>query len=144
MNCPRGMVCPQGRALKDASAADLNSVSAHLRYDVPTEIVHEVDYNSLNRTLQDAAWNHPALEPWSLFVALDEEYAISQDLPHSQRWPWDVSKGVYIPTVAHELHCVVGFAVVKVRRQLTLAACIACICEREQRCSTARGTDLGL
>ncbi len=50
------------------------------------------------------------MEPWNGFLALDEDYVIAQDLPHSQRWPWDLSKGVYIMTSSHELHCVVSAA----------------------------------
>lgn len=52
------------------------------------------------------------MEPWNGFLALDEDYAIAQGLPHSQRWPWDLSKGVYIMTSSHELHCVVSIITV--------------------------------
>lgn len=62
----------------------------------------------MNRTVQDAAWGHVDVEPWNGFVALDEDYTIAEGLPHSQRWPWDSSKGVYIMTSSHELHCVVS------------------------------------
>lgn len=48
------------------------------------------------------------MEPWQHFVALDEDYAKQVDLPHAQRWPWDDSKGTYILSAAHELHCVVS------------------------------------
>ncbi|KUI67587.1 hypothetical protein VM1G_02812 [Cytospora mali] len=81
-------------------------VAAHLRRDVPTEIVAHSNFDSTNRTVQDAAWDAPELEPWNNFVALDEDYTIKMGLPHSQRWPWDHSKGAYILTSAHELHCV--------------------------------------
>lgn len=81
---------------------------AHLRRNIPTEILANDDYDSLNRTVQDAAWNDRDIEPWNGFLALDEDYAIAQGLPHSQRWPWDLSKGVYVLTSAHELHCVVS------------------------------------
>ncbi|KAK0618067.1 hypothetical protein B0T17DRAFT_509626 [Bombardia bombarda] len=67
---------------------------AGLRRDVPTEILAHGPYDSLNRTVQDAAWNHVDVEPWTGFVALDEDYTVAQGLPHSQRWPWDLSKGV--------------------------------------------------
>ncbi|KAI0006528.1 hypothetical protein F4779DRAFT_632940 [Xylariaceae sp. FL0662B] len=77
-----------------------------LRRDIPIEILSGSNFDSPNRTIQDAAWGHVDVEPWNGFVALDENYAIAQGLPHSQRWPWDLSKGVYIMTSSHELHCV--------------------------------------
>lgn len=83
-------------------------MAAHLRRNVPTEIVAHSDFDSTNRTVQDSAWDAPELEPWNNFVALDEDYTIEMGLPHSQRWPWDHSKGAYILTSAHELHCVVS------------------------------------
>ena len=82
--------------------------AAHLRRNVATEIVAHSKYDSLNRTIQDEAWNDPDMEPWTLFLALDDDYAASKGLPYSQRWPWDHHKGVYIPIGAHELHCVVS------------------------------------
>ncbi|KAI2617255.1 hypothetical protein GGS26DRAFT_413406 [Hypomontagnella submonticulosa] len=77
-----------------------------LRRNKPTEILSSSDFDSTNRTVQNAAWSHVDVEPWNGFVALDEDYTIAQGLPHSQRWPWDLSKGVYIMTSSHELHCV--------------------------------------
>lgn len=81
--------------------------TAHLKYDVPIEIMAHSDFDSTNRTIQDEAWDDPELEPWSLFVAVDDDYSASMGLPSSQRWPWDAHKGAYIPISAHELHCVV-------------------------------------
>lgn len=81
---------------------------AQLRRNIPTEILAHSNFDSMNRTIQDAAWNGPEIEPWRNFVALDEDYTVEVGLPHSQRWPWDQSKGTYILTSAHELHCVVG------------------------------------
>ncbi|CAK4021247.1 Hypothetical predicted protein [Lecanosticta acicola] len=78
---------------------------AHLRRDTPRRTDPDPVYSSLNRTVQDAAWNDPRLNAWALFVALDDAYTVSEGLPHAMRWPWDLSKGVYIPTAAHELHC---------------------------------------
>lgn len=85
---------------------DLPTQYAGLRRNVPTEVKSHSDFDSLNRTVQDAAWDHVDIEPWNGFVALDEDYTVAQGLPHSQRWPWDLSKGVYIMTSSHELHCV--------------------------------------
>ncbi|OTA55903.1 hypothetical protein K449DRAFT_452416 [Hypoxylon sp. EC38] len=85
---------------------ELSTQFAGLSRNVPTEILSGSNFDSMNRTIQDAAWNHVDIEPWNGFVALDENYALSQGLPHSQRWPWDLSKGVYIMTSSHELHCI--------------------------------------
>ncbi|KAI4599346.1 hypothetical protein KJ359_001787 [Pestalotiopsis sp. 9143b] len=85
---------------------ELPTQFAGLRRDVLTEVNAPNDFDSVNRTIQDAAWEHVDLEPWNGFLALDEDYAMAQGLPHSQRWPWDSSKGVYIMTSSHEIHCV--------------------------------------
>lgn len=82
--------------------------TARLKYDVPVEIVAHSNFSSTDRTIQDQAWDDPDLEPWSLFLALDDDYSVSMGLPYSQRWPWDSHKGSYIPMGAHEVHCVVG------------------------------------
>jgi hypothetical protein len=82
-------------------------LTAQLKYDVPVEIVAHSNFDSTNRTIQDQAWDDPDFEPWSLFLALDDDYSASMGLPSSQRWPWDPHKGAYIPIGAHELHCVV-------------------------------------
>ncbi|KAI0909851.1 hypothetical protein F4823DRAFT_409580 [Ustulina deusta] len=85
---------------------ELPTQFAGLRRNIPTEILSKSDFDNMNRTIQEAAWSHVDMEPWNGFLALDEDYVIAQDLPHSQRWPWDLSKGVYIMTSSHELHCV--------------------------------------
>lgn len=88
--------------------SQLTELTAHLKYDVPVETVAHSDFDSMDRMVQDEAWNDPDLEPWSLFVALDDDYTRSAGLPTSQRWPWDSHKGAYIPRGAHDLHCVVS------------------------------------
>jgi hypothetical protein len=90
----------------------INLYLAGLHRDINTEILSSSDFDSMNRTVQDAAWDRVDIEPWNGFVALDEDYTIMQGLPHSQRWPWDLSKGVYILTSSHELHCVVSLTTV--------------------------------
>lgn len=84
---------------------NLPSRYAHLRRNLPLVYVAHTDHDSTNRTIQDAAWSDRDLESWHGMVALDDNHAASLDLPHSQRWPWDQFKGVYILTGAHELHC---------------------------------------
>ena len=41
-------------------------------------------------------------------VALDDDYARAMGLPRAQRFPWDPTKGVYLLTAYHNLHCVVS------------------------------------
>ncbi|OTB14039.1 hypothetical protein K445DRAFT_13397 [Daldinia sp. EC12] len=64
---------------------ELPTQFAGLRRNIPTEILSSSNFDSLNRTVQDAAWSDPDMEPWNGFLALDEEYYIAQGLPHSQR-----------------------------------------------------------
>lgn len=42
-------------------------------------------------------------------VALKDSFSEPLGIPHSMRWPWDGSKGVYILQGGHELHCLVLF-----------------------------------
>ena len=82
--------------------------TAGLYRNVPTEIVEHTDYNSPNRTIENAAWNSPDLLPEHGFIALHNSWAAAKDLPPTQPWPWDDTKGIYILTSSHELHCVVS------------------------------------
>ena len=119
-DCPQDLVCLHWntefslRANRAWVVSWLIYPAAHLRRNVENEIVAHSNYDSLNRTIQDEAWNHPDLEPWNLFLALDDDYAALEGLPHSQRWPWNPHKGAYIPIGAHELHCVVSKKIVRV------------------------------
>ncbi|KAF2151844.1 hypothetical protein K461DRAFT_268950 [Myriangium duriaei CBS 260.36] len=87
----------------------LPSRYAQLPRNVPVEYVRSTDYGSLNRTIQDAAWNDPEVDPSVGFVALHDQLVMDLDLPRSQRWPWDSSKGVYGLQASHELHCLHTF-----------------------------------
>lgn len=82
------------------------SIYAGLYRNVPTEILKHADYDSPNRTIENAAWDNPDLLPEHGFIALDDSWAAAKGLPATQRWPWDNTKGIYILTSSHELHCV--------------------------------------
>lgn len=73
-----------------------------------TKINYFDDFQSVDHAVQDAAWDGGDFDPWDAVVALDEDLSIQLGLPHSQRWPWDLGKDVYITIAAHELHCLVG------------------------------------
>lgn len=75
---------------------------------MPTEILKHAEYDSPNRTIENAAWDNPDLLPEHGFIALHNTWAAAKGLPATQRWPWDNSKGIYILTSSHELHCVVS------------------------------------
>lgn len=86
----------------------LTLLIAGLYQNVPTEIVEHANYNSPNRTIENAAWDNPDLLPEHGFIALPNSWAAAKGLPATQRWPWDNTKGIYILTSSHELHCVVS------------------------------------
>lgn len=85
----------------------LTFLTAGLYRNVPTEIVEHTDYDSPNRTIENAAWDNPELRPEHGFIALQTSWADAKGLPATQPWPWDKTKGIYILTSSHELHCVV-------------------------------------
>ena len=84
----------------------LTLLKASLYRNVPTETVEHADYDSPNRTTENAAWDNPGLLPEHGFIALPDSWAAVKGLPATQRWPWDNTKGIYILTSSHELHCV--------------------------------------
>ena len=86
-------------------------LTAGLYQNVPTEIVEHTDYDSPNRTTENAAWDDPDLRPEHGFIALHDSWAAAKGLPATQRWPWDSTMGIYILTSSHELHCVVSITV---------------------------------
>ena len=77
-----------------------------LSLDTPSIHYHHTDYWSANQTLGDELWESIDTDP--MVVALTDEYADSHDLPRSDRFPWDVSKGRYFVKVFHQLHCLVS------------------------------------
>lgn len=60
----------------------------------------------INETAQNELWDATGYDRGN--IALDDEYAKSMDLPRSQRFPWDASKGIYYINAYHNLHCVVS------------------------------------
>ena len=54
-----------------------------------------------------------ALEQWlainidAAVIALPDSYVASKGLPVSQRFPWDDSKGIYLVSGLHLMHCTV-------------------------------------
>ncbi|XWW99249.1 hypothetical protein V2A60_007258 [Cordyceps javanica] len=79
---------------------------ANLAQNVPTSRNYSSIYSSPDRSEADAAWKKLQLDIEAGWVALEDRHSESIGLPHSVRWPWDDSKGIYILSAAHELHCV--------------------------------------
>ncbi|KAI0484787.1 hypothetical protein GGR56DRAFT_43162 [Xylariaceae sp. FL0804] len=86
-------------------AAELPSRYANLPRNVPTQINYFDDFQSEDRAVQDAAWDGGDFDAEVGIVALEEDLTRQLGLRHSQRWPWDSRKGVYVTIAAHELHC---------------------------------------
>ena len=40
-------------------------------------------------------------------IAISDDVVAEKELPPSQRWPWDSSKGIYYMQGYHNLHCLV-------------------------------------
>ncbi|CAF9904742.1 hypothetical protein IMSHALPRED_000160 [Imshaugia aleurites] len=54
---------------------------------------------------RDALWG--ALDISAGTIALSDDFAASNGLPRSQRFPWDRSKGTYIIGAFHQMHCLI-------------------------------------
>ena len=70
------------------------------------QFLWKTDYSSSNRTLADPLWTN--LRPGFGFIALDHQWAASQNLPDSRNHPNDPTKGMYVIDAYHQLHCLVS------------------------------------
>lgn len=61
---------------------------------------------SENETEAAKAWDN--IEAGHGLVAVDPQWAASQDLPHTMGHPKDSSKVVYVIEAYHEIHCLVS------------------------------------
>lgn len=109
------LVCLQYRVfharidhIQAASPSSLMGKSAYtgLSLDTPSTHFHHTDYWSTNRTLSDELWESIDTNP--MVVALTDEFASAHNLPLSDRFPWDETKGRYFVKVFHQLHCLVS------------------------------------
>lgn len=93
--------------VQSAPYSSLMGKSAYtgLALDTPSTHFHHTDYWGPNRTLADALWESVDTNP--MVVALTDEFAKAHDLPLSDRFPWDETKGRYFVKVFHQLHCLV-------------------------------------
>ncbi|RDI86267.1 hypothetical protein Vi05172_g3667 [Venturia inaequalis] len=60
-------------------------------------------YTDVNDTLRDQLWLDINVDDG--MIALPDTYVESMNLPTSQRFPWDKSKGIYLLQAHHNLHC---------------------------------------
>ena len=58
-----------------------------------------------NETKLDEMWESIDIDDG--IVAIDDQQAAEYGLPLSHRFPWDESKGLYVMTAHHDLHCLV-------------------------------------
>jgi hypothetical protein len=77
-----------------------------LALDTPSMHYHHTDYWSENNTKSDELWEKIDTDP--MVVALTDDFADTHDLPRSDRFPWDHTKGRYFIKVFHQLHCLVS------------------------------------
>lgn len=73
-----------------------------LRLDVPVEIGED------EQSLYDPFWNSPIIDDNLGVVALSPEFVKEKNLPPTQVFPWDETKGIYILSFHHSLHCLVS------------------------------------
>ena len=70
--------------------------------DVPVEIGEDEE------TLYDPFWNSPQIDDNLGVVALTPEFIKEKNLPETQVYPWDNSKGIYVLSFHHSIHCLVS------------------------------------
>ena len=65
--------------------------------------------SATNDTATLALWQSINLESGT--IALPDTIANSLNLPHAERFPWDHSKGMFLLTGYHDLHCTKTIAI---------------------------------
>ena len=60
-----------------------------------------------NQDHADALWD--SIDFDAGIVALSDDYAKEKNLPIAQRFPWDLTKGIYLLNGHHHLHCLVRY-----------------------------------
>lgn len=88
------------------SSCDGRSAYTGLGLDTPSTHFHHTEYWGSNQTRADQLWESIDTNP--MVVALTDTFADAHDLPRSDRFPWDKSKGRYFIKVFHQLHCLVS------------------------------------
>ena len=63
-------------------------------------------YTDANVTLRDQMWLDINVDDG--MIAIDDTDVAKWNLPTSQRFPWDTSKGIYLLQGHHNLHCAVS------------------------------------
>jgi len=76
---------------------------ASLTYDVPIPFHDVSTFVHHNNVVADATWDSWVVEPG--IIALPHSYVNGKMLPQAQNSPLDDSKGVYILSSYHSLHC---------------------------------------
>lgn len=91
-------------------AAFANIATAGLSPDPSVRFPYSTGYGPevTNHSLLDERWEAIDINPG--VVALSDEWAVEHNLAPTQRFPWDASKGVYLLTAFHTLHCLVRHA----------------------------------
>ena len=75
---------------------------------MPTPIYGSAEYGPVigTETERDRRWE--ALDISEGIIAMPDRVALNYDLPLSERFPWDQTKGVYLLEAHHNIHCLVG------------------------------------
>ncbi|KAL9055319.1 MAG: hypothetical protein Q9162_003626 [Coniocarpon cinnabarinum] len=81
------------------------SAYAELRLDPNVHFPYSTGYGPevTNHSLLDERWE--AIDINAGVVAMSDDWAFEHNLAPTQRFPWDPSKGVYLLTAFHTLHC---------------------------------------
>jgi len=80
---------------------------AQLRREVTVPFTFSTKYGveNENSTNLDELWE--AIDIDTGVLAIPDEWAIAHSIPLAQRFPWDETKGLYLTTAHHNLHCLV-------------------------------------
>jgi hypothetical protein len=76
-----------------------------LENNQPIAYEEDTPYTDHNETAADATWEALSIDVG--VVALGDDWVKEKGLPPAQRFPWDHSKGIYVLSAYHSLHCIV-------------------------------------
>lgn len=79
--------------------------SAKLAKNIPKPFTHTTDYSSENLTLVQEQWDALSFDRGKVSFPL--EIAAEMNLPSTQPFPWDPTRGIYLLNAHHNIHCLV-------------------------------------
>ena len=79
---------------------------ASLTNDLPKPFIHTTEYSSGNLSEVQNLWDAISFDEGQ--ISIPHDVAAELQLPPSQPFPWDSTRGIYLINAYHNIHCLVS------------------------------------